>query len=468
MSNDDADDPRQQLERILSAPDLARVVPELAPEVIHRVIQHSGLEACREIITLATPEQLTRVFDLDLWRADRPGLDEQFDAERFGEWLEVMLEAGADVVARILADMDTDLVIAGIAQHVRVFDGVVAATFTSLDGELVSTVLPVDTDLRYDLGGYVIVARRTESWPAIVDVLNALETTDRDTFDRVMRGCVNLSNSRPEIDGLDDLLTTGDQAMFDLAVDREQRRDAQGYVTAAEARAFLQDARRVDLGPVASFSESLRSAGPLSSIHAYMQSLPDDEAYSARSGELAFLANTLMAGCSVQSRPFTAEEATNAALAVCNLGLENWPVNPPARERDLVGIFKIGWTVLHEQVCMSAAEHVIATIASLPCRDPSTQIALHTLRVTMTKHWRAGTPWHAREALDVISILDSPAWAALLGLIDELPVLHAAVAASLTGETRPISASAFEFISENKHIAQIRDFLERLPDRLRS
>ena len=48
----------------------------------------------------------------------------------------------------------------------------------------------------------------------------------------------------------------------------------------------------------------------------------DDDAYLARSRELAFLANTLMAGCSVQSRPFTPQEASDAAVAICNLGLE--------------------------------------------------------------------------------------------------------------------------------------------------
>jgi hypothetical protein len=33
---------------------------------------------------LATPRQLERVFDLDLWRVDQPGADEHFDAGRFG------------------------------------------------------------------------------------------------------------------------------------------------------------------------------------------------------------------------------------------------------------------------------------------------------------------------------------------------------------------------------------------------
>jgi len=41
-----------------------------------------------------------RVFDLDLWRGDRPGRDEQLDAHRFGIWLEVLMESGATVAAQ--------------------------------------------------------------------------------------------------------------------------------------------------------------------------------------------------------------------------------------------------------------------------------------------------------------------------------------------------------------------------------
>jgi hypothetical protein len=83
----------------------------------------------------------------------------------------------------------------------------------------------------------------------------------------------------------------------------------------------------------------------------------------------------------------------------------------------------------------------------------------------MTRHWRAGTPWGAREALDVLAIFDLPAWAAMLSLIDELPVLHAAIHASGSG-MRSVSNTAFTFISDNSQIASIRDFLRLLPDAL--
>ncbi len=44
-------------------------------------------------------------------------------------------------------------------------------------------------------------------------------------------------------------------------------------------------------------------------------------AYSTRTEELAYLASTPVAGCSVQARAFTEQEASDAALAICNLGL---------------------------------------------------------------------------------------------------------------------------------------------------
>ena len=59
-----------------------------------------------------------------------------------------------------------------------------------------------------------------------------------------MRGCRRLSNSTPEPDGFHDLLTGNEQDMFDLAAAREARREKQGYVSPAQASAFLQVARQ--------------------------------------------------------------------------------------------------------------------------------------------------------------------------------------------------------------------------------
>jgi hypothetical protein len=551
---DDARAGRELIDRILSTPHLAQVVPRLQPEVLHRVILHCGLEACGELVALAAPDQLARVFDLDLWRADHPGRDAQFDADRFGEWVEAMVESGVHAAARTVAAIDAGFVSGALAQHVRVFDVAAVTPFISLDGEEISPARTLDDSFRCDVGGYAVVARRTRFWDAITTLLTALEDTQHDYFDRVMGQCRRVSNARPEVDGLHDLLDVSDQGMFDLAVDRERRRDSQGFVTPAEARAFLQTSRRIDLrhgttqpanlvarahfrdlhtqssatpivasgvsrtlhagepelstDAVVEVVELLHQAGVLPREPQALLDRPADdapkpwriqvllqfvsvhhpEAFSARSGELAFLANAIVAGSSVQARAFAEQEASTAAVAVCNLGLENWPLPwlpDQTRHRavagaraelpddflvahDLVKVFEVGWTVLHENVCMYAADRLIDVLTTFQCGDRLTQAALDTLRVTMKKRWREGAPWRARDSLDVIAILDMPAWAALLALIDEFPVLHAAIRASLTGEVRGVSASAFEFISENGQISLVHDFMDSLAERLRS
>lgn len=553
-----APDPRPLLERILDTPHLAHVVPRLQPELLHRVIQKCGLEDCGELVALATPEQLAGIFDLDLWGSAQPGLDEQFDADRFGVWLEVLVESGATLAAQKLAQLDVHLVIGGFAQHVRVFDRAAVAPYTTTDGLEIAEIRGLDETLTCDVGGYVVVARRSDSWDAIVAVLTSLDEEQHDYFNQVMRGCRTLSNARFEIDGLHDLPSDRDQVMFDLSGDRERRRETQGYLAPAQARAFLEMSRRLRLEsggvppgnpiahayfraigettatdaqgspkhlPAGSGEESAPKpietvagdveglldvlldaeivaqqprgflAGSqeqvprLARIHDHMRFVLDRDsaAYAKRNDELAFLANTLMAGCSIQARPFTAQEASDAAVAICNLGLENWPApslsgqvchDPAAVEtgsalpddflvgHDLVGVFQVGWTVLHDDVSMYSAAQLIEVLTHLRRGDGEIQAGLDSLCLEMLRHSRAGAPWRARDALDVIASLDLPAWAVLLGLIDECPVIHAGIAARRESRTRAVSASAFEFISENSQIASVREFLQSLPKML--
>jgi uncharacterized protein DUF6178 len=532
------------LDRILDTPQLARVVPQLRPEVLHRVIQHCGLEDCGELLALATPGQVTRLFDLDLWRAAAPGGDEQFDAARFGTWLEVMVDAGVSSAVATLAAMDVDLLAAGFVEHVRVFDYAAVAPFITLDGD-VAPGAPFADGVRAEIGGYVVIAKRVECWDAITAVLNALSDAHGVVFERVMRGCCRLSNSRAEIDGLDNLLTTNEQGMFDVALGREARGDAQGYVTPAQARAFLQASRRIDLRQAAvpprdpvtaayfreveaqttpapdgapqpspphdeaepadqhspegvtAIVELLQDAGViprvtralleapqdtraprLARIHAALERAHDrdPDAYAVRNAELAYLANVITSGATIQSRPLRADEASEAVMAICNLGLESWPdrwlPSETMREallihHDLVSVFQVGWTVLHEEVCQFAADQLVRVLTTLQCIDSDIQHGIDRLRATLIRHSRSGAPWQARPALDVLTALDTPAWAALLSLIDQLPTMHAALGATLTGATSRIEASAFEFISESGQIQQVREFMRRLPDRLR-
>jgi hypothetical protein len=515
-------DGRSLLDRILDTPHLARVVPRLPAEVLHRVIEQCGLADCGELVALTTPDQLARVLDLDLWRA-APGRDEQFDATRFVVWLDVLMEAGPAVAAQKLAEIDVDLVIAGLAQHVRVFDRASVSRLPTDDEELDAAPRP-SNGLRREVGGYLVVARDVESSDTITGALSLLEASHHDFFERVMRGCRSLSNTGHERDGLDNLAPAGDQVLFDLAVSRERRQEQQGYVTPAQARAFLQLSRQLPLGdaaapaadPVArayfhaiewtpradeppleagsaqafaAIVDVLVDAGVmaqparallegeagqateaprLARLQAHLRDARDrdPDVYLQRSQELAYLANTVAAGSSIQARPFTVQEASDAAAAICNLGLENWPRQWRSAD-DLVTVFQVGWKILHADVVMETAVQLISVLAGVRCDDRETRSGLTALRRELIRHCRDDAPWRAREALDVISTLDMPAWAALVALIAEYPVIHAAVRASAARGTRAVSASAFEFISENSQIAAVRDFMRSLPDALR-
>jgi hypothetical protein len=202
----------------------------------------------------------------------------------------------------------------------------------------------------------------------------------------------------------------------------------------------------------------------------------EDPAYYARTRELAFLANTLVAGCSVQSRSFTPQEASDAAAAVCNLGLEHWrnATSGPDDEtllpdtflldHDLVSIFELGWTVLHEQVSLFVAGELISTLSDLQCTDAHVEEELEALRIELTKQYRAGTPWRARTALGAIAMLDMPTWATVLGLVDECPVIPAAMTAVLEKRTGGIRAAEFEFISSTTQLRRVQEFMRRLPE----
>ena len=599
-----------RLARLLDTPFLARVVPHLAPETLHQLIQYRGLEACGELVTSATPAQLNSLLDLDLWRHPRPGRDDEFDVDRFGEWLEMLVDIGDSAAARTVAALDTQVVIVGLCRYLRVFDPGTFEPTESSDDEAMDRHEKMNSEtsadvLECEVGGYLVRARRTDAWDAIVTLLVTLDTEQPDCFHTVMQGCRRLSYSRPEIDGLDDLLLAPEQHLHDAAVEREHRRSRQGYATPADARAFLQMARQpraasaptgpgtpvapivaIAINPIASAyfraveeepaptpegtAAGVRERAPERAPERALESAPehasepaperasrhdatdvsahgdadipssidaviellaeaglmperpralleagdedpraaklpllrrlmefvlhhDEAAYLTRSRELGFFANTLLAGCSVQSRPFTPQEASDAAACICNLGLECWPVSadwagatsqaassPQALdtagtlpdafllEHDLVTVFEVGWSVLYRDVSLFVADQLLLTLGDLQCVDPDIRRGLRALQRKLVKQREAGTPWRARDAADVLAMLDMTAWTSVRGLLDECPILPAALNAMLERRTTTVSPTAFKFISTTAQIGDIRLFMRTLPSVLSS
>lgn len=441
------------LRRILETPALAKVVPQLQPELLHQIIQAHGLEACSEVVALATPEQLARVFDLDLWKAPRPGVEETLDAARFGEWLDVLMEAGPDVAGAKLCAMDPALTIAALSRHMRVFDRAAAVRSQS-------------DAVAFDIGPYTVEPRRHDAWSTIVDFLIYLDAHRPGFFHVLMRGCRDQSNEGFELDGLDNLLDRDGQDMFDLTVARESRLEGQGYIAPEQAKVFLQMSREVHLD-----ASTPPPGHPIAT--AYFRALDNAPAEGAlvqagvQSSDMdkyGFLANALVAGCPIQGRAFTPKESADATEAICALGREHWPAS--WGEPDLLAVFQVGWTVLHRDVAMHAAGQLIEILGALRSGDSDIDRGLAELKKTLTRQWRQRTPWQARQALDAIMMLDPPAWAALLALVAECPVLPAGIATGATGHALSVDPTAFEFIASRPQIAAIHRYLDALPSSL--
>jgi hypothetical protein len=156
----------------------------------------------------------------------------------------MLMDAGEDVAARVVASIDEGLAIAGLSRYVRVFDPGVLPSAASSDDGLEGFAKSSSGSLECDVGGYVVRARTAHAWDAIAGLLVALAEARPDCFHALMQGCRRLSDSRPEADGFCELMLAPEQLLHDVSVDRERRRSRQGYITAGDARAFLQSARQ--------------------------------------------------------------------------------------------------------------------------------------------------------------------------------------------------------------------------------
>jgi hypothetical protein len=163
------------LGRILETPDLVAVVQSLDPRTLYRLVEQVGLEDVGEIITLASTAQIEKIFDDDLWHSKRIGRDETFDPERFGLWLQVLLEAGEEFAARRRTELDPDIVALGFCRLVLVVDVdqlAVAMADPGDDERILDKAL--ESSLYHEFDQYQVISRRSDGWDAVVTVDNHL------------------------------------------------------------------------------------------------------------------------------------------------------------------------------------------------------------------------------------------------------------------------------------------------------
>ena len=105
---------RQKRDLILSAPEAERLVQSFAPETLFYTLKEIGVADAGDLLSLAVPEQIRSLFDLDCWDKDRPNLG------RMREWIEAISEAGRKRMAEGLMELDLELVSLLLRQYIRV------------------------------------------------------------------------------------------------------------------------------------------------------------------------------------------------------------------------------------------------------------------------------------------------------------------------------------------------------------
>jgi hypothetical protein len=321
-------------------------------------------EDALELVTVASAAQLQRVFDDDLWQADRPGGDETFRPERFALWLRVMREAGDEVLVQRLCELPPDLLALAVHRLVLVLDmDVVEEQLSSAGDEAEPIERALQTSAFEEWEELRLIARDPDAWD---DVWNALMSLDRDHHDRVravLEQCCAMSTEYISGQGgLYQVLTADEMLESDVASARDDRRVAEGFVSPADARAFLELARRgaggderdpitrayfrelqpprhalpppaqtaapLTLPPAAADPDQgeplparARLAAPL--FERAMRDLRerDPERFSARARELGYLVNVWIAGGTHQGRRPGPAEALEMVLRTCEAGL---------------------------------------------------------------------------------------------------------------------------------------------------
>ena len=388
--------PGSLLRRVLDEPSLVAAVRSLEPRALRLWVERVGLEDASDLVALASDEQLLDLFDASLWKSESVGGDERFDPARFATWLEVLLETGEEAAARRFIEMPEELLALSLHSQMLVLD--VDALFADLaraGGRLAQEVeAALESSLTFELDRYLLVSRRHDGWDALVTVLTVLDRDQNEMLGGLLERCCAASADYVDDEGgLLAVLTSAEMLEVDAAADREDRRARQGYVSPADARAFLALARaasadellaetRPDPLTRAYFRERAASAAPpgpaepreaaapagagraddsgerllaalreaeilpsaqpllappeqkLDVFRAALAHLAerDPDAHAQRMDELAYLANVLIAGASSGARAYRPVEAVEAVIEICTAGLAHLLGGPPGEQ----------------------------------------------------------------------------------------------------------------------------------------
>jgi hypothetical protein len=162
---------RQKRDLIISAPEAERLVQSFSPETLFYTVKEIGVSDAGDLLSMAVPEQIKALFDLDCWRKDRA------DLGRMGEWIEAMAEGGRRLMADALMELDLELVTLLLRKYLKVH---------RLDEAQAALEVLSRQVMQFDEHYVVEVVRRDNILPLIQEFLEEIFERDYDYFASLM------------------------------------------------------------------------------------------------------------------------------------------------------------------------------------------------------------------------------------------------------------------------------------------
>ncbi len=162
---------RQKRDLILSAPEAERLVQSFAPETLFYTLKEIGSADAGDLLSMAAPEQVKGLFDLDCWTKDRVNF------ARMREWIEAMSEAGRRLAAEALMELDIELVTLLLRRYLKVY---------RLDEVQAALDVPSNRVVQFDEHYAVEFIRYDNILPFLQEILEEMFERDYDYFSSLL------------------------------------------------------------------------------------------------------------------------------------------------------------------------------------------------------------------------------------------------------------------------------------------
>lgn len=111
---------KEKYRLIINSPLADQLVPQLHPQDIYLTVNELGANDVIELLTLATPEQITLLLDLDCWDRDR------LSPIMTLHWLELILNMGEAKARQLIRELDAELWALFLRRHMTITRGLEA------------------------------------------------------------------------------------------------------------------------------------------------------------------------------------------------------------------------------------------------------------------------------------------------------------------------------------------------------